>query len=153
MLLPELVLLGRRWRPLGAAAVLFRSPTHLGTRTAEQRRCGSVPSTEPGRKMAGLDLTVTFGQTDREAAFDDHSEIYRCEISTEHSPAALAVGSTRRRAEGGIDIALFHHTTQRSPRPHPRVRSRARVGMELPGDAGARERGVRLFHEYESSYK
>ena len=32
--------------------------------------------------------------------------------STEYSPATLAVGSARRSVGGGVDIALFHHTTE-----------------------------------------
>ena len=110
MLLPELVLVGADgdlWvQPQYFHAPLLAWDENGGT---AKMWIGALDGTR--QEDGGLDLWVTFGQTDREAALDDHSEIYRCEISTEHSPATLAVGSTRRRAGGGIDIALFHHTT------------------------------------------
>jgi hypothetical protein len=60
----------------------------------------------------GLELIVTFRRADREAAVGDQSELYRCEIVTDHSPETLAVGKARQRADGGIDIRLYHHTTR-----------------------------------------
>lgn len=66
------------------------------------------------QEAGGLDLKVTFRRTDRKAVLDDHAELYRCEITTEHSPARLAVGKARRRDDGGIDLRLYHHTTRES---------------------------------------
>ena len=113
VLLPEVVLVGadgELWvQPQYFHAPLLAWDEHSGTATMW---IGALDRTR--QVGAGLDLRVTFGQTEREAALDDLSELYRCDISTEHSPATLAVGSTRRRAGGGFDIALFHHTTEES---------------------------------------
>ena len=111
VLLPELVLVGADgdlWvQPQYFHAPLLAWDDNGGTATMW---IGALDRTR--QVGSGLDLKVTFGQTDLEAALDDHSELYRCEISTEHSPATLAGGRTRRCAGGGIDIALFHHTTE-----------------------------------------
>lgn len=64
------------------------------------------------RNHEGLECRLTFRQTERLAALPDRSEVYRCEIETEHSPAALAVGRARVRPDGGIDLRLHHHTAR-----------------------------------------
>lgn len=59
---------------------------------------------------SGPILDVSFRHRDRLAVFDDHSEVYRCSIVTDHAPDDLIVGSARQRNDGGIDLKLYHHT-------------------------------------------
>lgn len=111
VLLPELVIMGTDG-DLWVQPQFFFAPL-LQWHEDSGRATVWVGALDRTRQVGGgLDLTVTLGQTDRVAALDDRSEIYGCEISTEHSPATLAVGRARGRSDGGFDVALFHHTTE-----------------------------------------
>lgn len=63
------------------------------------------------RVARGLDCVVQFRRADLLASLSDRSQVYRCRVNTDYSPAQLAVGRARSRADGGIDLRLFHHTT------------------------------------------
>ena len=111
VLLPELVLMGDDGDLWVQPQYFF--PPLLGWYQGSGRATVWIGALDRTRQVGnGFDFTVEFGQTDRVAAFEDRSEIYRCEISTEYSPTTLAVGSVRRSTVGGFEIALFHHTTE-----------------------------------------
>ena len=66
--------------------------------------------------QGGLECELTFRRSDRSAGLADRSEVYRCHVETAYSPAQLSVGHAHVRADGGIDVRLYHHTARETLR-------------------------------------
>jgi hypothetical protein len=113
VLLPEVVALGedgRRWlQPQFVYAPL------LCFAEGDARAQLWIAALDHSRNRArGFDCTVTFRRSDLVSSLPDHGQVFRCEISSAHSPAELAVGRARRRPDGGLDVKVHHHTTRES---------------------------------------
>jgi hypothetical protein len=115
ILLPEIVVIGgagNQWvQPQFVHAPLFSfADDGLGVKIS----LGALDHSRHHR--GGLECELTFRRSDRCAALADRSEVYRCHVETAHSPAQLSVGRARVRADGGIDVCLYHHTAEETLR-------------------------------------
>jgi len=111
ILLPEVIVVGsagNQWAQpqfVYAPTVVFDDHDAVAT--------VPVAVVDPSRSIQrGLDCEIQFRRDDLIASALDRSQVYRCQVRTDCSPAQLALGRARCRADGGIDLRLFHHTTR-----------------------------------------
>lgn len=87
------------------------APTIAFTCNDEARASIHFAALDPNRRSeGGLLCSVDFTPRDRITVLSDRSEVYRCRLTSEHTPTELAVGRGRVRADGGINLRLYHHT-------------------------------------------
>ena len=111
ILLPEVIILGgagSQWaQPQFVHAPIVMSGNHDAFATVR------VAVVDPSRKIErGLDCEIQFHRDDLIGSTSDRAQVYACQISSDFSPAQLAVGRARCGIDGAIDLRLFHHTTR-----------------------------------------
>jgi hypothetical protein len=112
VLLPEVVALGsagRQW----VQPHFFYAPVLSYFDGGDSHARIMIAAVDPSRRIeGGLLCSLDIDRKHRIAVLDDHSEVYRCTLTSDHSPAELTVGRTRLRSDGGIDVRLYHHTNR-----------------------------------------
>ncbi len=113
ILLPEVLI-------IGSDGSQWAQPHHVYAPTLilyDNDAAASIPVAvlDPERhRQDGLDCVVTFGRRDLVGSSVDGSQVYRCQVRTDRSPAELAVGRARVRSDGGVDLRLCHHTSRQA---------------------------------------
>jgi hypothetical protein len=109
ILLPDVIVVGKgeHW-----AQPLFVMPPTLAFLDGDAIVRVPLAVIDPThRNPQGLDCRVEFSCRDLVASLPDRSQVYRCRIFTDQKPSELSIGRALLRPDGGVNLRVFHHTT------------------------------------------
>jgi hypothetical protein len=113
ILLPEVIVVGSAGTQWAQPQWVYAPILGFGDDEDDALATIQVAVADPLRQQQdGLLCTVTLARRDLVLTAADGSQLYRCQVTTDHSPAQLAVGRARRHPDRGLEVRLFHHTSR-----------------------------------------